>query len=136
MTLTVLTGEPSAHHTQMFEVCRDALQAVEETLRPGNTVGDLFEAHRRVYVDAGHGEHYLNVCGYSMGAVFPPTWMEDPLIRRDDPLALEPGMVFFMHMLMVDRERRLMMSLGEQAVVTTGACELLTNAPRELPINA
>ena len=135
MTLTVLTGTPSPRHREMFDVCRDALEAVEEALRPGNTVGDLFEAHRKAYVDAGHEAHYLNVCGYSMGAVFPPTWMEDPLIRRDDPLVLEPGMTFFMHMLMVDRENRLMMALGEQALVTAGDCEQLTHAPRELPLN-
>ena len=135
MTLTVLTGDVDERQEQMFTVCRDALEAVEAVLVAGNSVGDLFEAHRRVYVDAGHGDHYLNVCGYSMGAVFPPTWMEDPLIRRDDPLVLEPGMVFFMHMLMVDRERRLMMSLGEQALVTSGACEPLTHAPRGLPVN-
>ena len=71
MTLTVLTGTPSPRHREMFDVCRDALEAVEEALRPGNTVGDLFEAHRKAYVDAGHEAHYLNVCGYSMGAVFP-----------------------------------------------------------------
>ena len=70
-----------------------------------------------------------------MGAMFAPTWMEDPLIRRDDPQVLAPGMVFFLHMLMVDRERGLMMSLGEQAVVTEGACERLTRAPRELVVN-
>lgn len=136
MTLTVLTGQTNERQRNMFTVCRDALEAVEAVLTPGHTVGDLFEAHRRVYVDAGHGDHYLNVCGYSMGAVFPPTWMEDPLIRRDDPLELEAGMVFFMHMLMVDRERGLMMSLGEQALVRNGPCEPLTHAPRVLPTNS
>ena len=70
-----------------------------------------------------------------MGAVFPPTWMEDPLIRVDDPLRLEPNMVFFMHMLMVDRKKRLMMSLGEQVIVTDGRCEIITHAPRKLPVN-
>ena len=48
-------------------------------------VGDLFQAHRRALVAAGHGDHMLNVCGYTMGAMFAPTWMEDPLIRRADP---------------------------------------------------
>ena len=48
---------------------------------------------------------------------------------------LEPDMVFFMHMLMVHREKGLMMSVGEQAIVTAGACEPITHAPRELPVN-
>jgi len=70
-----------------------------------------------------------------MGAVYPPTWMEDPLIRKSDPQLLEPGMVFFMHMLMVNRERGLMMSLGETAIVTDRACEAITHAPRSLICN-
>ena len=134
LTMTVLTGKPQPRQQVMFDVCRDALEATEAALRPGNTVGDLFEAHRKAYENGGHADHYLNVCGYSMGAVYAPTWMEDPLIRKDDPQILEPGMVFFMHMLMVDRDRRLMMSLGEQAIVTSNGCEIITHAPRELPL--
>jgi Xaa-Pro dipeptidase len=135
MTLAVAIGPVSAELQQMFDTCKDALEAVEEKLIAGNTVGDLFEAHRHAYIEAGHAEHYLNVCGYSMGAVYPPTWMEDPLIRQHDPQILNPGMVFFMHMLMVNRDKQLMMSLGEQAIVTDGVCERITNAPRQLPQN-
>ena len=135
LTLTILTGKIDPEHQEMFEVCRDALEAVKEMLRPGRTVGDLFEAHRRSFVGGGHGDHLLNVCGYTMGAVYPPTWMEDPLIRKGDPQPLEPGMVFFMHMLMVNRERGLMMSVGETAIVTDRACEAITHAPRSLICN-
>ena len=39
--------------------------------------------------------HYLNVFGYLMGAVYPPTWTGGPLIRKDDPQVLKSGMVFF-----------------------------------------
>ena len=70
-----------------------------------------------------------------MGAMFPPTWMENPLIREGERQILKPGMIFFMHMLMVDRTNGHMMALGEQAVVTDGACELITQALDELVIN-
>ena len=136
MTLTVVTGKPNPLHLDMFSVCRDALEACEENLRAGQTVGEVFEAHRRAFAAGGFGDSYLNVCGYTMGALYPPTWMEDPLIREADPLVLEPNMVFFMHMLMVNREKGLMMSLGEQAIVTDGVCERITHAPRNLPVNA
>jgi Xaa-Pro dipeptidase len=136
MTLTVVTGKPDPVHGPMFETCRDALEACEETLRAGKTVGDVFAAHKQAFVDGGFGDSYLNVCGYTMGALYPPTWMEDPLIREADPLVLEPGMVFFMHMLMVNRNKGLMMTLGEQAIVTEGACEIITHAPRVMPVNA
>ena len=135
MTFTVLTGKPDPLQAEMFSVCCEALEACEERLRAGNTVGQLFEAYRQAFTTGGFGESYLNVCGYTMGALFPPTWMEDPLIREADPLVLEPDMVFFMHMLMVHREKGLMMSVGEQAIVTDGSCEPITHAPRKLPVN-
>ena len=119
----------------MFAVCRDALEACKDTLRAGHTVGQVFDAHRRAFAAGGFGDSYLNVCGYTMGALFPPTWMEDPLIREADPMVLEADMVFFMHMLMVNRTKGLMMSLGEQAIVTNGSCETITHAPRNLPLN-
>jgi len=29
-----------------------------------------------------------------------------------------------------------MMTLGEQAIVTDGACEVISHAPRDMPVNA
>tara|TARA_Y100000739_G_scaffold220265_1_gene219561 strand:- start:559 stop:1083 length:525 start_codon:yes stop_codon:yes gene_type:complete len=135
LTFTLVTGKASKAHRTMFEVCHQALQACKETLVAGSTVGDVFESHRQAFIAGGFGESYLNVCGYTMGAMFPPTWMEDPLIREADPQVLEPGMTFFMHMLMVDRSTGHMMALGEQAIVTEGACEPITHALDTLVIN-
>ena len=135
LTFTLVTGKASKAHRAMFEVCHQALQACKETLRAGSTVGDVFESHRQAFIAGGFGESYLNVCGYTMGAMFPPTWMEDPLIREADPQVLEPGMTFFMHMLMVDRSSGHMMALGEQAIVTDGVCESITHALDTLVIN-
>ena len=135
LTFGLVTGAASQAHRDMFAICREALLACEEALRPGRTVGDVFEGHRQAFIAGGFGDSYLNVCGYTMGALFPPTWMEDPLIRENDPQVLEPGMVFFMHMLMVDRGSGHMMAVGEQAIVTEGACEPITHALEELVVN-
>lgn len=135
LTFALVTGKASEAHRAMFEVCHQALQACKEALRAGRTVGEVFESHRQAFIAGGFGESYLNVCGYTMGAMFPPTWMEDPLIREADPQVLESGMTFFMHMLMVDRRSGHMMALGEQAIVTEGACESITHALDSLVIN-
>jgi Xaa-Pro dipeptidase len=66
-----------------------------------------------------------------MGATFPPTWMEQPMIYRDSPQVLQPNMVFFTHMIVSDRENGLIMSLGETSIVTEGAPEVITHVPRE-----
>jgi hypothetical protein len=38
-------------------------------------------------------------------------------------------------MLMVNRNKGLMMTLGEQAIVTEGACEIISHVPRDMSVN-
>lgn len=131
----VVTGTPSPQQLSMFSAANDALAACKETLRSGNTVGDLFEAHRSTLENARLGHAALNACGYTLGISYPPTWMDWPMIWADNPQVLEPGMVFFLHMILLDDRTGLTMSLAETALVTNGACEQLTHAPSELVLN-
>jgi Xaa-Pro dipeptidase len=131
----VLTGKANAIQRGMFAACVDALQASQYQLRPSNTVGDVFAAHANVLADAGYGSASLNACGYTMGATYPPTWMDWPMVWADNPQQLEPGMVFFLHMILIDDSSGYTMSLGETAIVADGACEPVNHAPRELVIN-
>jgi Xaa-Pro dipeptidase len=132
---TVLTGRASDRHRRMFDACRAALDACEERLRPGNTVGDIFDAHASALEDIGFAGRYLNACGYTVGIAYPPTWMDWPMLWRGNPQPLEPGAVYFMHMILLDRESGCAMALGETAIVTAGPCEPITHAPRELVVN-
>ena len=118
----------------MFEACRDALEACEAVLKPGRTVGEVYDTHKRVLTGAGFGEQCLKACGYTLGIGYPPTWMDWPMFWTGNPQVLEKGMVFFMHMILLDAPRGLAMSLGETAIVTDGACEPVTHAPRELVV--
>src|SRR5580698_9285519 len=130
----ILTGEPDPRHRAMFEACAEALDACQAALRPGNTVGEVFEAHARVMTKAGFAGHFLNACGYTMGATYPPTWMDWPMVFAGEPQVLEPNMVFFLHMILLNSDTGLSMSLGETAIITEGACEPITHAPRRLLI--
>ena len=47
MMRTVLTGKVSKRHQELFDAARDALLAVEKAMTPGNTFGDVFDAHAR-----------------------------------------------------------------------------------------
>ena len=131
----VLTGAVDPRHRHMFETCLEALQATEAVLRPGNTVGDLYDAHARTLAAAGYEGHYLKACGYTMGASYPPTWMDWPMIYEGNAQVLEAGMVFFMHMVLLNSDTGLSMSLGETCIVTDGAAEPASHAPRELIVN-
>jgi Xaa-Pro dipeptidase len=130
----ILTGEPDPSHRHMFNACAEALEACEAALRPGNTVGEVFAAHARVLTKAGYAGHFLNACGYTMGATYPPTWMDWPMVYAGEPQVLAPNMVFFLHMILLNSDTGLSMSLGETAIVTETGCEPISHAPRQLLI--
>ena len=48
MMRTVLVGKATKRHQELFDAAREALSAVERAMRPGNTFGDVFDAHARV----------------------------------------------------------------------------------------
>ena len=130
----ILTGEPDPRHRDMFTACTEALDACEAALRPGNTVGQVFAAHAEVLTKAGYAGHFLNACGYTMGATYPPTWMDWPMLYAGEPQVLAPNMVFFLHMILLNSDTGLGMSLGETAIVTASGCEPISHAPRQLLI--
>ena len=128
----ILTGEPDPRHRHMFDACAEALDACEAALRPGNAVGQVFAAHARVLTKAGYAGHYLNACGYTMGATYPPTWMDWPMVYAGEPQVLAPNMVFFLHMILLNSDTGLSMSLGETTIITETGCEPISHAPRHL----
>jgi Xaa-Pro dipeptidase len=132
---TIVTGKPDPRHRDMFAACRAALDAAEGRMQSGATFGDIFAAQADAFVNAGYAGQFLNACGYPLGATYPPTWVEQPIICRDHPLVLKSGMVLFLYMILQDHRSGLAMSLGETALVTTAGAERLTQAPRELVVN-
>jgi len=128
----VLTGpEINDRHLKMHKTSVLALDAVQTALRPGTTVGELFDIYKATLEDHNEHDAVLTVAGYTMGAMWPPTWMEEPLIFEGNPLVLEENMTFFTHMILNDRETGLSMAVGETAIITTGAPEIITHSPRE-----
>ena len=128
----VLTGpEIDDRHLKMHKTSVSALNAVQSALLPGTTVGELFDIYKATLEDHDEHDSVLTVAGYTMGAMWPPTWMEEPLIFEGNPLVLEENMTFFTHMILNDRQTGLSMAVGETAIITTGAPEIITHCPRE-----
>jgi len=130
MMYNIVTGDIDPRYRAMHESCVDALESCQALLRPGNTVGELYAAHANAFARGGYATASLAACGYSVGIAYPPTWMDWPMIWADNPQVLEPGMVFFMHMILLDDSTGLSMSLGETAIVTQGDCERVNHMPR------
>lgn len=125
---THLVGRVGDRHRCYHGAAREALLACEDAMRPGAPAGDVFSAHARVLDAHGLGQHKLNACGYSLGAKFTPSWMDPPMFYEANPWRLEPGMVMFAHMILMDEETGTAMCLGRTSLVTEGGAEPL-NAP-------
>ena len=129
---TIPVGPVPDHQRRMFDACAEALEACKAALRPGRPIGEVFDAHARVMDARGFAHARLNACGYSLGAVFAPMWMDYPMFYHANPELAAPGMVFFLHMILMDSESDLAMTLGETVIVTDGAPERLSSMPLEL----
>jgi Xaa-Pro dipeptidase len=123
---TVIVGEPSQRHRELYVACAEALAACEEAMRPGKTFGEVFDGHARVMEAHGMTRHRLNACGYSLGARYAPSWMDFPMFYRDNPVAIAPGMVLFAHMILMDSDAGAAMCLGRTYLTTDGASEPLS----------
>jgi Xaa-Pro dipeptidase len=131
---TLLVGEASPRHRELFDAASEALLACEERLAPGRAMGEVFAAHAEVFDRRGLREHRLNACGYSLGAVYAPSWMDWPMFYEGNPVVAAPGMVFFLHMILMDSASGKAMCLGRTSVVGERGAEPLSKAPLELVV--
>ena len=129
---TLVVGEPSPRQLAMHAACREALLACEAKLMPGTPMGAVFDAHARVLDAHGMRAHRFNACGYSLGTVYAPCWMDWPMFFAANPVEIGPGMVFFLHMILMDSEAGLAMTLGRTSVITADGPEPLSKASLEL----
>ena len=130
---TLAVGEPDPRQLSMMDVTIDALEQVKDAARPGAQLGTLDDIHRRVLDAAGFEDERYAACGYAMGGKFGPSWMDvPPMIYSGNPLILEPGMVFFVHIMLPDRRTGLTAGVGQSFVITDGAPEVLSEIPLQL----
>jgi len=125
MFRTIIIGKASNKQRKMYDGCLEALKACEEKLRPGNKVGEVFDTHAKILDRLGYNKSRMNACGYSLGTTFAPNWMDWPMIYKGNPVVLAPGMIFFMHMILMDSENQLAMNLGESYLLTNSGNERL-----------
>ena len=118
MFRTIPVGKINPKHIKMHEACVEALTNCEKNLIPGKTAGDVFDIHAKTFDDLGFNKARMNACGYSMGATFSPNWMDWPMLYTGNPYVIQPGNIFFMHMILMDSDNELAMNLGETYLVT------------------
>ena len=129
---TVVIGTPTPRHIELHAAARDALRACEAALVPGRPMADVFTAHAATLDAAGLADHRLNACGYALGARFAPSWMERQMFYDGAPTIMAPGMVFFLHMILMDSDSGTAMTLGRTSLITKTGAEGLNAHPLDL----
>ena len=124
---TLAVGKANDTQREMFKVTQEALAAMTQAAQAGRPLGEIDDAHRRVYDQAGYGHARMAACGYSLGALYRPTWMDvPPMLYSGNPLPAAPGMVLFLHAILVDAAKNLAMSLGHTIIITASGAEVLS----------
>jgi Xaa-Pro aminopeptidase len=132
MMRTLIIGPANDRQKRMHAAAVEALEACEAAIRPGNPMGDVFDAHARVFDRHGFSHARLNACGYGMGAVYNPIWVDFPMFYEGNPLLMEAGNVFFLHMILMDSDAGLAMCWGHSVLVNDGGIERLSRHAQAL----
>ena len=134
MFRTIPIGKANPKHIKMHEACVEALKKCESKLKPGNKAGEVFDAHAKTFDQLGYKNSRMNACGYSLGALFAPNWMDWPMLYTGNPYIIQPGNIFFMHMILMDSDHQLAMNLGETYLVTQSGNERLGKKKLDLVV--
>ena len=134
MMNTFVIGTPSDEHRALHAAAEEALLACEDALKPGNAMHDVFDAHARVLDAHGLQAHRMNACGYAMGTCFAPNWMDWPMFYAGNPVELQPGMTFFIHIIIANSDSGRAMTLGRSSLVGERAAEPLSDRPLDLVV--
>ncbi len=131
---TAAVGRAEPRQRELFDIVAEALQAMTEAAAPGRPLGEIDDAHRRVFDAAGHRTNRFSACGYSLGATFRPSWMDvPPMLYSGNGTVGEPGMVLFLHAMLPDESRGLAMSAGHTLVLTAEGREVLSDLELSFP---
>lgn len=95
MMRTAVAGKANAEMQAIAEVCRSIYTALKKTMYPGNTFDDAAQAAEAALAPYADRVFFSGVFGYSVGAQFPPSWVEGTgYIARGIKRRFEKNMVF------------------------------------------
>ena len=115
-----------------MEIC----SSVQEKVRPGITVGELYQHSVSMAESLGYAEQYLGPPGYKVNFIghnIGLELIEPPIIARDKKYRLEPGMVFALEPKMVF-ENEFAAGIESVFLVTETGNRPLSKVPAEIYI--
>lgn len=132
MMQTVVAGEPSAEMRRVFDGCRRVVDALLAAIRPGVTFDFAAQQAEIALAPLARKVFFSGVFGYTVGAQFPPSWVEGSgFIARGGNTEFSPGMVFHLPIcLRIPGQWGI--GCSETVLVTSHGAETLTTNPWSL----
>ncbi len=96
----VYVGSAPENVERSVELAIDGMQAICNTLKPGITAGEVYQAWQDIADNAGLSHYRRHHCGYLVGIGFPPSWTGGSMVtslQPGSPRKLQAGMVFHAH---------------------------------------
>ena len=90
LTRTFSLGEAEDEMMIIAQIVNQANQSAREKAAPGIAAQMVDQAARQVIEEAGYGQYFIHRTGHGLGM----EGHEEPYIRADNPMLLEPGMTF------------------------------------------
>ncbi len=95
MMRTVVAGTADQRLQRLHASCQSVYQALLDTMRPGTPFDEAAAAAERALAPVADEVFFSGVFGYSVGAQFPPSWVEGTgYIARGQARRFAAGMVF------------------------------------------
>ena len=134
MSRSAVVGPPNDEHKATAEALIGILETALETIKPGETAGEIDRRCRAGVEKLGLGKYFKSRVAYGIGIGFPPNWAEGHIyaIRPDDPMVLKENMTF--HVIPTMFRHGFGMAISDSVRVTENGCELLTEYPRDLVV--
>lgn len=90
ITRTFGVGELNEEQIKIHQIVVEANAAARAIAKPGIFCGDVDKAARDFIDESGYGEWFIHRTGHGLGVEV----HEEPYMRADNPMKLEPGMTF------------------------------------------
>jgi Xaa-Pro dipeptidase len=127
ITRTFAVGEVEDEFARIVKIAGEANAAGRGIVRPGLPAGEVDRVTRAVIEQAGYGKYFTHRTGHGLGS----EPHEEPYIFAENPLPLEPGMVFTVEP-GIYLTGRAGARVEDDVLVTENGAESLSTMPREL----
>lgn len=130
MMRTIVAGaRPSSEMERVHDGCRRIVDTLLASIRPGTTFDDAAHAAERALEPLSGKVFFSGVFGYTVGAQFPPSWVEGSgFIARGGNMEFRPGMAFHLPVcLRIPNQWGI--GCSETILVTDNGAEPITSNP-------